>query len=271
MSAAVSYTRVEGIPVICAGQPEPQDWWAESLRVFRASVGMRDYPCHFGRLALTRGELFATFFETSAGPLAETLAAFLDMSRLHLDRRMVLAAFQRPDDQAGGSPGDQARSEWSHAEQFWQVLQELSDADNVGWPDGFPREPEDSAWEYAFHGVPMFVFAAAPSYQRRASRNLGPGLVLLFQPRNVFDGIEGGTPRGMAARHVIRARLEKWDTVDPHPDMGDYGDPSNNEWRQYFIPDDQSRLYESCPLRLSRGAGVPALPMSDDQERASQP
>ena len=99
----------------------------------------------------------------------------------------------------------------------------------------------------------MFVFAAAPSYARRASRNVGPGLVLLFQPRNVFEGIEGGTPRGMAARQIIRTRLGQWDTMPLHPDMGDYGDPSNHEWRQYFIPDDQGRLHEKCPLQI-RGA-----------------
>jgi FPC/CPF motif-containing protein YcgG len=117
----------------------------------------------------------------------------------------------------------------------------------------------------------MFVFAAAPTYGRRASRNLGPGLVLLFQPRNVFVGIEGGTPRGMAARQVIRDRLSHWDTVSPHPDLGDYGDPSNHEWRQYFIPDDQSRLYESCPLNVDSQGNAPTRPISDDQERASQP
>lgn len=263
MNAGVVRTRVNGMPVITAEGVQPQEWWSESLRVFAASVGQREYPCHFGRLALARGELFATFFEDSVQPLAVALAAFLDLSREHLDKRMVMAAFERP--------LDEPPEEWSYAERFWRVLQGLHDADTVPWPEDFPQRPDDSAWEYSFHGVPMFVFAAAPTYDQRASRNLGRGLVLLFQPRNVFVGIEGGTPRGMAARQVIRDRLSRWDTVPPHPDLGDYGDPSNHEWRQYFIPDDQSRMYESCPLNVRGSADAQVCPVSDHEEQASQP
>lgn len=235
---------LEGVPVL-AGPDAPAPWWSPSLRRFKESVGQRDYPCHFGRLALTRGELYAVFCEDHTASLADRLAWFLDMSREHPDRKLVLTAFYKPT----AVPGSEA----SYAEAFWRILQDLHDADTAEWPAGMPLDPEDSAWEFSFHHVPMFVFAAAPSYTRRDSRNLGPGLVLLFQPRNVFDGIEGGTPRGMAARQIIRTRLSQWDTVPPHPDMGDYGDPSNHEWRQYFIPDDQSRLFEKCPLQI-RGA-----------------
>jgi FPC/CPF motif-containing protein YcgG len=235
---------VEGVPVV-AGQATAEPWWSETLRLFKESVGHRDYPCHFGRLALTRGELYAAFCDQDTASLADRLSWFLDMSRVHPERRLVLAAFCK----SGAIPG----SESDYGEMFWRILQGLHDADTEDWPAGIPRDPEDSAWEFSFHGVPMFVFAAAPSYARRASRNVGPGLVLLFQPRNVFDGIEGGTPRGIAARQIIRTRLSQWDTVPPHLDLGDYGDPSNHEWRQYFIPDDQSRLHEKCPLQI-RGA-----------------
>jgi FPC/CPF motif-containing protein YcgG len=253
---------IENMPVIVTSDSEPQPWWAGSLRTFKASLSRRDYPCHFGRIALERGELFATFFEDSVPPLAASLAEFLDMSRKRLDRRMVLAAFHKPDDRLTG--------ERAHAERFWAVLQGLHDTDDAAWPADVPPGPDDSAWEFSFHGVPMFVFAAAPSYLRRASRNLGPGLVLLFQPRNVFNGIEGGTPRGVRARLVIRERLRRWDTVLPHPDLADYGDPSNNEWRQYFIPDDQSRLYERCPLHVNE-PGVPSTSMSAYEGQASNP
>jgi FPC/CPF motif-containing protein YcgG len=186
------------------------------------------------------------------------------MSRRHLDRKMVLAAFCEP--------RRETVAEAPYAEQFWSILQDLHDADTSEWPADIPRDPADSAWEFSFDGVPMFVFAAAPSYSRRASRNVGPGLVLLFQPRNVFDGIKGGTPRGMAARQIIRTRLNRWDTVPPHPDLGDYGDPSNNEWRQYFVPDDQGRLHEKCPLQI-RGADSTQRTQEQvsDTERMARP
>lgn len=256
MIGELTTTRIDGVPVLAAAGAEPAAWWADSLREFKASVGQRDYPCHFGRLALARGELTVVFFDESLAPLGACLAWFLDLSREHLDRRQVLAAIRKPD--------VRPVAEAQYAEQFWRILQSLHDADTAEWPAGFPRDPEHSAWEFSFHGVPMFVFAAAPTYRRRASRNLGPGLVLLFQPRNVFDGIEGGSPRGVAARQVIRDRLDRWDTVPPHPDMGDYGDPSNHEWRQYFIADDQARLHEACPLHV-RGAEPAAAPAPDDR------
>ncbi|NUR28607.1 MAG: AMP-binding protein, partial [Catenulispora sp.] len=51
--------------------------------------------------------------------------------------------------------------------------------------------------------------------------------------------------------------------------MGDYGDPSNFEWKQYFITDsDGGAMYEACPLNHgfpedaaedSTGAGDPAV------------
>jgi len=31
--------------------------------------------------------------------------------------------------------------------------------------------------------------------------------------------------------------------------MGDYGDPSNYEWRQYFIAEDDSDVFPTCPFR----------------------
>jgi uncharacterized protein len=254
---------IEDIPVIVTSDTQPQPWWTVSLRAFRANLGKREYPCYFGRLALEHGQLFATFFEDSIKPLAASLTEFLDMSRRHLDCRMALAAFHKPP--------DQRIDEESYAEKFWDVLQQLHDLDTSDWPAEVPSQPEHPAWEYSFHGVPMFVFAAAPTYARRASRNIGPGLVLLFQPRNVFDGIEGGTPRGIKARMVIRDRMSRWDTVPPHPDLLDYGDPSNNEWRQYFVPDNQSRLHERCPLRLHNGQNAMFTSLPSDEDRASKP
>ena len=223
----------------------PQDapqWLVPALEVFRADVGHDEYPCHFGRNALHLGELFGTWV-TADGDLSalrDDLAAFLDATRPFAHRRMALSAFFAPE------PGaDHA----AHGRRFWTVLRSLCDLDDRPWPDEIPLAPEHNRWEFSFHGVPMFVFAAAPTHFARRSRNLGPGLVMLFQPRNVFAGIEGGSPAGIVARRRIRERLEAWDTVEPHPLMGDYGDPSNFEWKQYYITDaDGGSMYEACPL-----------------------
>ncbi|MEC3918402.1 YqcI/YcgG family protein [Nocardia sp. CDC160] len=222
------------------GAPEIPRWFASALTVFQWEVGHRDYPCHFGRRALERRELFVTPLERNDyRPLAERLAVFLDYVRPTPKLRQVLAAFIEPDDSA---------SHEDHAQTFWAALRYLHRHDDRPWPADFARDPADPLWEFCFHGTAMFVFAAAPTHRLRRSRRLGESLVLMFQPRNVFHGIEGGTPAGAAARKQIRDRLAAWDVATLHPSMGDYGDPSNFEWRQYFIPDDDTDAYQSCPF-----------------------
>jgi FPC/CPF motif-containing protein YcgG len=216
-------------------------WFDRALRTFRAEVGHAEYPCHFGRRALKQQELFATHVEAmSFRPLADALSVFLDYVRPTPHRRQVLAAFVNV-------PGTNTHK--GHGEVFWNILQYLHHADDLPWPPEFPLDPNDPGWEFCFHGTAMFVFSAAPTHLLRRSRNLGDVLVLLFQPRNVFCGIEGGTLAGTAARRRIRERLKSWDAAETHPAMGNFGDPSNFEWRQYVIPDDDSDMYRTCPLR----------------------
>lgn len=231
---------IAGMPTLAPVGAQPQPWWWDCARALAGDGRQRAYPCHFGRVALERRELYATFFDDSPEQLADALRRFLDLSRPYPQRRLALAAFRRPDGVERDPEGCGRR--------FWELLRALRDLDERPWPDDIPTSPEDPAWEYSFHGVPMFIFAAAPLYRRRRSRHLGPGMVMLFQPRNVFDGIEGSTPAGAKARKLIRRRLSEWDDAPPHPDMGDYGDASNHEWLQYFLPDDDSRAFDTCPM-----------------------
>ena len=36
---------------------------------------------------------------------------------------------------------------------------------------------------------------------------------------------------------MIRRRLRAYDDVAPSPTLGNYGEPDNREWKQYFLPD----------------------------------
>jgi amino acid adenylation domain-containing protein len=218
------------------------EWLAESVAEFQKDVGDPEYPCHFGRAALELGELFGTWSceDQPITALGAHLGAFLDATRTVPNRRMVLAAFFEPEP-------EQRDHEW-YGERFWSVLAELRAGDDAPWPSDVPTQADHPRWEFSYHGVPMFVFAATPTHHDRRSRSLGPGLIMLFQPRNVFAGIEGGTPSGIAARRRIRDRQLAWDAAPPHPFMGSYGDPSNSEWKQYFIADDEGVLYDRCPL-----------------------
>jgi FPC/CPF motif-containing protein YcgG len=238
------------VPLGRHGDPPGPEWYAAGVRSLRDSLRHREYPCHFGRQAFERGQLLTTYaIMEELRPLAGALAYFLDSTPRVRGGRHLLCAFVRTAD--GSTHRD-------HDRMFWQVLQYLHDHDPAPWPAAFPTSPQDPAWEFCFNGAAMFVFGAASTHVARASRNLGEHLVLLFQPRSVFLGIEGGTPAGIVARSRIRDRLRAWDLAAPHPAMGDYGDPSNFEWRQYFIPDDDSDLHPVCPLRLhAPAAGGP--------------
>src|SRR5438132_280780 len=186
-------------------------WLSDAVAKFRADVGSRTYPCHFGRHAVQVGEVFGTWVQRGedAAGLGKDLRAFLDATRPFPKQRLVLAAFLEPEPVERGH-------EW-YSERFWSLLAQLRARDEVPWPAEFPASPGDSKWEFCFGGTAMFVFAAAPSHRDRRSRRLGSGMVMMFQPRNVFQGIEGGTPQGNAARRVIRTRLLAWDAQPPHP------------------------------------------------------
>jgi amino acid adenylation domain-containing protein len=217
-------------------------WLSEAVSDFEVVVRDRSYPCHFGRHALELGELFASWLTSGEDMvlLARDLAAFLDTSQAFPRRRMALAVFVEPE-------SEQHSHKW-YGEYFWSVLAGLRAVDDEPWPADIPVSPQDPRWEFSFHGVPMFVFAASPTHHLRRSRQLGAGLVLLFQPRNVFHGVEGGTPGGIIARKQIRSKLLKWDSAPLHPLIGDYADPASSEWKQYFLSEDGRPLYGSCPL-----------------------
>jgi uncharacterized protein len=178
--------------------------------------------------------------EDDLHPLVNSLSTFLDYVRPTPKRRQVLAVFINID---GG------RTHRANGDAFWSVLQYLHDHDDLPWPDGLAPNPDDPGWEFCFHGTAMFVFNAVPTHLVRRSRNLGNAMVLLFQPRNVFSGIEGGTPTGTVVRRRIRDSLKSWESSGVHPAMGDFGDPSNLEWRQYVIRDDDSEMYPVCPFQ----------------------
>lgn len=217
-------------------------WLTDEYAKLRQCLTDPKYPCYFGTIAEKKGQLFYTYVEDSPDHLPATVSAFLGASAASPLQRLGLALFVRPE------PVE--RSHDFYRARFWDLLQLLHDADLQPWPGDYPRSPTDPKWEFCFDGTPMFVFAAAPSYKTRRSRNLGNCLIVLFQPRRIFHGIEGGTPAGSRARQIIRDRLMAWEGLEPHPNLGEYGDPSSQEWKQYFLPDENTPVTCECPLRI---------------------
>ena len=77
-----------------------------------------------------------------------------------------------------------------YRDSFWKVLQYLHENDNQAWPKQIPEDPDHYLWEFSFGGEPIFAFGNAPAYKQRKTRHLGNSLVIGFQPRTIFDGLE---------------------------------------------------------------------------------
>jgi FPC/CPF motif-containing protein YcgG len=89
---------------------------------------------------------------------------------------------------------------------------------------------------------------ASPTYKQRHSRNLGPGIVIIFQPRILFIDPSTSQPIAAEVRHRIHKRMLAYDGMPVHPDIGFYGQTTNHEWKQYALPDDNSPEAGRCPF-----------------------
>ncbi|MBK5920119.1 hypothetical protein CCR80_03580 [Rhodothalassium salexigens] len=239
------------VPTLAADTP-PRPWVARVYAQYRARLTDKRYPCHFGYRAESRGEIYYAFLDAGEeARLAEALSAFIHVWGGSPAVRNNLAVFLEPC----------ARLDHrAYGDRFWRLLGDLQAADPAPADASTRLAPDDALWEFEFARHQFFVVGAAPSYARRLSRNLGDAQVLLFQPRSVFMDHATGALIDDKARDTVRTRLGAWDSVAPHRDLGVYGDADNLEWRQYFLADDDQRLYDRCPLAAAPGA--PA--MADD-------
>ena len=217
-------------------------WLDVSYETLREQVMHPAYPCFFGTTAERRGEMFYSFVsgkEKDICDLAATMRTFAELASLPQYRKNNIAVFFEPD----AVP----LSHDEYHELFWKTLQHLHDVDPDPAADQQP-EPSHEEWEFSFAGVQMFVVCACPSFRLRHSRNLGPGMVLLFQPRSVFVDTITNKVIGREARNQVRKRLETWDETPAHPDLGFYGDAGNLEWKQYFLDDHNVAAQDACPF-----------------------
>ena len=238
-----------------APEPTPGDagptWLDSALEHFRGELLQPAYPCNFGRRALLNDELYMTWVAPGepAG-LPGEVARFTELSENEHDGRAPLAIFVEPP----AGPPTEAEVDAT----FWSLLQYLHDQDDGPWPEDVPTDPDEEGWQFSFHGVPMFVFALTPTNRLRRSRHAAHCLGHHAAAEERLPGHRGRHPHRDAARIGIRKRLADLDPIEFHPSMGVYGVMSEEEWKQYLIPDDSSDLHATCPLQHHRervGAG----------------
>lgn len=215
------------------------DWGPEHVADLLGTLDSteRPFPCAFGVAAARRRGLRYGFVEDSDDerswwPLLDILTEYLKIYQEIGGRDTSLVVFFRRREQEADAPAPMAE----YRDRFWRILQFLHEHDEEPWPLDIPRDADDARWEFSFGGVPIFVVCNTPAHTARRSRH-SEGFLITFQPRWVFEGLEADTPRGAAARRTIRRRLAAYDAVEASPDLGDYGDPGNREWKQYFLDD----------------------------------
>jgi FPC/CPF motif-containing protein YcgG len=213
-------------------------WKLEAYEQYKARLRAPEYPCFFGQGGEARGEMLYTFVAKSGlNEFVTNMQQFVSLIGAPPHERSSLVAFFEPDP----SITDHA----SFVARFWQVLQFLHEHDRNPATD---RSPDHPLWEFAFEGCEMFVVGASPTYQRRRSRNLGPCVVLVFQPRSLFLDPATSQPIAASVRQRIHKRTLAYDGIAIHPDIGFYGNAGNREWKQYALPDDNQPETGACPF-----------------------
>lgn len=221
------------------------DWGPDAAGQLLEVLWSRDapFPCTFAVAGARKETLRFGFvadldLKSSWQPLPEILREYLKIYQ-ELSRETSLVVF------FGDSGGARDLAEYNA--KFWSVMQFLHDQDEEPWPGGTPTDPDDPLWEFSFAGTQIFVVCNNPAHEQRASRH-SPGFMITFQPRWVFEGLEPESPRGAAARKVIRKRLVAYDQQAPAAELGGFGDPDNREWQQYFLPDTNNEPPMGCPF-----------------------
>ena len=208
------------------------------------------FPCFFGTEAVRNGDLLYTCVPSMSdrdalAGLGEAILEYLDTYEDHADRASLVAFFQPPEG---------TLSEAEYHDTLWHILQFLHVHDPEPWPADIPTDPDDPKWEFSFGGEPMFPTCRAPFYDTYKSRYCPIGLEITFQPRALFENmnVTADYEQGQHAREVIQDRLEGYDGVCPHADLGDWGVEGDREWRQYLFREDDEQAPEECPISITR-------------------
>lgn len=218
------------------------EWVIDEYKNFRDVVTDKEFPCYFGMTAEKKGELRYSYigrdnWDQLPGAIEEFIALFDESKPLI---RHGLFVFVEPE-------LEEKTIEY-YRENFWNILQFLHEKDTQPWPADYPTDPDHHLWAFSFAGEPFFAFGNAPAYKQRKTRDLGNSLILGFQPRRIFEGLEGTSKGGIMSREKVRERVEKWDNLPKHPNISHYGDPEHREWKMYFIGDDSKPIEGKCPF-----------------------
>lgn len=200
----------------------------------------RLFPCIFGVAGFQADQLrFGFSDQMNISDIAPMLADFVKNCR-DFGQNTSLVVFSRH------AP---VQTIENYEAKFWKMLQDLSRVDKQPWPAEIPETLDTSRWEFCFAGEPIFVVCNTPAHIMRQSRR-SSSFMVTFQPRWVFEEILGTTLKAKRSTSKVRSRLMQFDLLAPSPHLGSYGDPTNREYAQYFLHDENDQT--KCPFHQMR-------------------
>lgn len=223
------------------------DWRLPVFREFASTLesDARPFPCIYGISGYRTNQLrFAFLDPIKATSLAPILADYIRNAR-SFGPHTTLVVLSKP---------GRVEPLETYRKRFWKLLADLSALDTAEWPSAIPHDLDNPKWEFCFAGEPVFVACNTPAHVLRQSRR-SSGMMLLFQPRWVFDRVLPTAEKAQNAFDAVRRRLLGYDLLPPAPSLGRYGDPAVREYQQYFLGETSAKA--ACPFQSLRHSSHP--------------
>lgn len=231
-------------------------WVSDSYSAFVAIINQPEYPCFYASLAERRGMI-----QYSIALSLKNLDSFkntLEAIDLYFSRVDALAQRGIEDELLSTlviflPPASEPLELQEYAEQAWNFLNTLVSIDEVPWPTNIPMNPQEKGWSYVLRGRPIFVNVSTPAHCNRRSRNLGPGMILIINPRDLFERVIDRW--GPEPRLNIYERQRQYDNLPPYPPHLASRDESNSgdELLLYLSPDNNE---QKIPFNFNHGVGL---------------
>lgn len=223
-------------------------WMNAALSAFESTVKQDNFPCLFAKKSVANESVEVAFIseKQSCADLIAGLSHYIEQTSSRTIKQRIgkpLVIFFEKNDFPS------LAEEQAYA---WRLLQQLHDEDTSPWPDTVATDLHSEQWSFCFMGMPLFINMSFPSHQLMKSRNLGPHIVFVVNPRENFDHVAAGDSlSGQRIRAHIRARAQAYNEGLLSLSLGAFGEPGSLELKQYQLQEHGSLTHEQCPFHMN--------------------